>query len=225
MIPRIRSPSQKNVCQAAQQKYQKSCKDTKIKHWQEYLSQVSSKVIFMAVGYTNGQPAPRTLPPFKREDSLLTSNPKEEANLPFEATGGPTIPYELSDVTRLPGDTGWTPIFIPKHIADVIDKLKMDKAPGSDGITNLNIEKASEELTIALATLLNLGVSTCTYPTTWKSAATIILKKPGKTNYTNTTAYQPIDLLRCPSKLIEAKIESHMQNTEEEHNILPKGYY
>lgn len=101
----------------------------------------------------------------------------------------------------------------------------MGKAPGSDGITNLVITKAPETLATALAALLNVCVSDGCYPTSWKQANTIILKKPGKPDYTDATAYRPIALLSCLSKVLEATIASTMQPFAETNKILPDGHY
>lgn len=125
--------------QAAQHKYQQLCKDAKINHWHAYLAQLSAKDLFTAAGYTNGPPAPRTLPPLTRHNGSLTSNPEEQANLLFEATGGPTVVCDLTEVPLLPSATGWNPTFTTDHILDSTGKLKLGKAPGSDGITNLAV--------------------------------------------------------------------------------------
>lgn len=140
----------------------------------------------------------------------MTSNPEEQADLLFKATGGQTIPCDLSDAIQLPRTAGWTTPFTTDHILESISKLKIGKAPGPDGITNLAIKKSPKELATALATLLNLCVDTGAYLATWKTAATIILKKSGKPDYTSASAYRPIALLSCLSKVVEATIAAHM---------------
>lgn len=63
----------------------------------------------------------------------------------------------------------------------------------------------------ALVALLNVCLFTGRYPSIWKTTTTIILKKPGKPNYTSTSAYRPIALLSCLSKVIKATLAAHMQ--------------
>lgn len=101
----------------------------------------------------------------------------------------------------------------------------MGKAPGADGITNQVIKEAPETLATILAALLNTCTATGIYPASWKRENTIILKKPGKPDYTSASAYRPIALLSCLSKVLEATVARRMQDFAEDMKILPEGHY
>lgn len=223
--PRSGLSADRVLYRAAHYKYQQACKEAKVSHWRQYLSQLSAKDIFTASGYTNGPRASRTLSPLRKPDGQLTSVPAEQADLLFQATGGPKIPCNLSDITDHRIREAWTPKAMTDHITTSINKLKLGKAPGADGITNQVIRNSLPELAIALAALLNLCVKTGSYPHRWKQAKTIILKKPGKPNYTDASAYRPIALLSCLSKVLEATLATHLQAWAEDHSILPEGHY
>lgn len=218
-------PEDNVLYQAAQHKYQQACKEAKINHWRTYLSQLSDKDLFTAARYTNGPTPARTLPSLKRKDGQLTSIPSEQADLLFKATGGPTVPCDLSDIPDQPAGTGWTPPFTTDNFLSSISKLILGKSSGPDSIINAAIKKSPKELATALAELLNACVASGSYPSSWKRANTVILKKPDKPEYTRTSAYIPIALLSCLSKVLEATLAAHMKKCAEEQHISPEGHY
>lgn len=63
------------------------------------------------------------------------------------------------------------------------------------------------------------------FPTQWKTANTIILRKPGKPNYNDPAAYRPIALLSTLSKTLEGAVADRLQSYAELHSILPEGHY
>lgn len=72
--------------------------------------------------------------------------------------------------------------------------------------------------------LLNSCLLTGHYPSQWKTANTIILKKPGKPDYTYPTAHRPIALLSTSSKLLKGAFDK-IQEFVECNDCLPGGHY
>ena len=66
--------------------------------------------------------------------------------------------------------------------------------------------------------LVNLGH----YPAAWKTAIIIVLKKPGKPDYTVPGAYRPISLLNTLGKLLEKVIARRLTFYAETHKLLPE---
>ncbi len=60
------------------------------------------------------------------------------------------------------------------------------------------------------------------HPIAFKRATTIVLKKPGKSDYTQAKSYRPIALLETISKAIETVVAKRLTRLAEEHNVLPK---
>lgn len=170
---------------AAQHTYQQACTDANVTHWRLFLAQLNAKDLFTAARYTNGPQASLNLPPLRKPDGQLTSNPAEQEDLMFQATGGPTIPCDLTDISPPVPRPDFNARFTPEDIIYSIKRLKLGKAPGTNGITNQVIREAPEALPTTLALLLNVCTKTGVYPSRWKQANTIILKKPGKPDYTN----------------------------------------
>lgn len=130
-----RKPGDRVIYRAAQNTFHQACKDAKVSHFQAFLANLSDKDLFTAAKYTSGPPAARTLPTLRRPDGQLTSNPEEQAHLIFQATGGPTIPCDLADVTPQPTLEPFNAPFTTADVQQTIDQLKTGKSPVSDGIT------------------------------------------------------------------------------------------
>lgn len=58
-----------------------------------------------------------------------------------------------------------------------------------------------------------------------KTACTVMLKKPGKGDYTSPSAYRPIALLNTLGKVLEAVISNRIKFIAETYNLLPDTQY
>lgn len=210
---------------AAQAAFQKAVKDAKRQHWHRFLENLTDKDLFTAAKYCDGPSESRLLPPLRQPNGSLSDSPDIQAELLFQATGGPTIPCDLSDVGALTTPSSPPDPFTVDDVILRIKKLKMGKAPGADGITAQVLLNCGPHLATCLVLLLNCSLASGFYPTQWKTANTIILKKPGKPDYHDPAAYRPIALLSTLSKLLEGTIADRMQRYAEANNCLPEGHY
>jgi len=62
-------------------------------------------------------------------------------------------------------------------------------------------------------------------PDHFKSAYTVILKKSGKSDYTNLLAYRLIALLNTLKKVLEAIISNRIKFIAKTHDLLPDTQY
>ncbi|GFF62105.1 RNA-directed DNA polymerase (Reverse transcriptase) [Aspergillus udagawae] len=88
------------------------------------------------------------------------------------------------------------------------------KAPGEDGIPTLVFR-------IFFTASVNLGY----YPEQWKRAKIIVLRKPGKPDYTIPGAYRPISLLNTLGKVLEAVMAKHLSYYAEAYGPLPNTQF
>ena len=107
-----------------------------------------------------------------------------------------------------------------QEIRNIITKLKNNKAPGVDGVTNKALKQGGRKLTVALMYIFNACLIQNYFPNRWKNAVTVPVPKPNKP-LTNPSSYRPISLLSCIGKLFERLILSRIQNFLEIHDILP----
>lgn len=90
----------------------------------------------------------------------------------------------------------------PKEIQLLISKLKSKKSPGHDLITNKIFKNLTSKALSYLASLFNAAMRISIFPSTWKHAITIPIRKLGKLA-NGHTSYRPISLLPTLSKLYE----------------------
>src|SRR5882724_1027053 len=63
------------------------------------------------------------------------------------------------------------------------------------------------------------------YPASWKDSITIVLRKPGKPNYTIPSAHQPIALLNTVVKVLSACIMEDLARMAELHSMLQDNHF
>lgn len=62
-------------------------------------------------------------------------------------------------------------------------------------------------------------------PSKWKSARTVLLPKPGKSDYTSPSSYRTIALLNTLSKTYEKLLTQILSQQVETNKILHRGHY
>ncbi|XP_055633637.1 uncharacterized protein LOC129773979 [Toxorhynchites rutilus septentrionalis] len=181
----------------------------------------------------NPQPIPPLIPLHRPTDSnILLITPTEKAaeigqhfvnshNLgqhmisPHEATIGEsstilqTIPNVFPEESEISAD----------ELLTYIKSSKNMKAPGFDNILNLELKHLSPSFFNHLALIFNQRLRLGYFPSCWKSAKVIPIRKPGK-DPTSPSSYRPISLLSGLSKLFEKAIYQRLLISAEGNNIL-----
>ncbi|CAK1592792.1 unnamed protein product [Parnassius mnemosyne] len=106
------------------------------------------------------------------------------------------------------------PLFTMTELKQAYQSFNPKKAPGADGFTAdicLHAIESNPELFLAF---LNKCLMLRHFPETWKIATVIVLRKPGKIDYTIPKAYRPIGLLPILGKIFEkllvARLKFHL---------------
>ena len=90
----------------------------------------------------------------------------------------------------------------PKELKQLIKRLKSNKSPGTDTITNRILKNLPNKALNFLATLFNKCFKLGYFPSCWKSSIVVAISKPNK-DPSNPNSYRPIYLLNSLSKLLE----------------------
>lgn len=107
-----------------------------------------------------------------------------------------------------------------EEIMDIIKELKNRKAPGNDQITNEYIKNCPPIVINEIRKIAN-GIMVLNYfPSRWKTAKTIMIKKAGKPSK-NPSSYRPISLLSSISKIVEKVIFNRLKDILDNENIIP----
>ena len=76
-----------------------------------------------------------------------------------------------------------------------------------------------------LLPIFNAALQLNTYYDPWRESTTIIIRKPGKPDYTILKAYRLITLLNSTAKLLSALIADRVSFILKTHNLLPSMHF
>ncbi|GCB25864.1 probable RNA-directed DNA polymerase from transposon X-element [Aspergillus awamori] len=94
-------------------------------------------------------------------------------------------------------------------------------APGRDGIPTLVWKDLWMYLKETITTVFTKSVDLGYYPRQWKQARIVVLRKPGKPDYSAPGAYRPISLLNTLGKLLDAVMARRLSYWAERFKLLP----
>lgn len=111
------------------------------------------------------------------------------------------------------GENGepYDPPFTIAELKTSSESFNPKKAPGMDGLTADICNRAiSKDPEIFLA-ILNKCLAYNHFPRVWKEATVVVLRKPGKIDYTTPKAYRPIGLLPVLGKIYEKMLVARLR--------------
>jgi hypothetical protein len=141
-----------------------------------------------------------------------------DAFFPIMNTPDPGPP--ISPSPELP----WHPI-TELEIERPLTRAKGTTAPGEDNLPILVWKKLWVHLKTFIARIFTAYVDLGHHPKQWRSAKIIVLRKPGKPDYSLPGAYRPISLLNTLGKLLEAVVARRLSYLAEKHGLLPNSQF
>jgi len=106
-----------------------------------------------------------------------------------------------------------------EELIEMAKAMKVEKAPGPDGIPNLALKTAIQENPDLFRTTLQKCINEGNFPDNWKRQKLVLLPKPGKSPG-DAPAYRPICLLDTIGKLLERVILNRLTKYTESENGL-----
>lgn len=88
------------------------------------------------------------------------------------------------------------------NLKSILKSRANKRSTGHDEIPNVILRKLSHNCIVKITTLFNQTYNMCYFPTSWKLANIIPIRKPDKPE-NQSTSYRPISLLPCLSKVYE----------------------
>jgi hypothetical protein len=80
-------------------------------------------------------------------------------------------------------------------VEDAIISIVPNKAPGPDGVPNKALRASATLIKEHLTKIFNASLDLSYCPKHFRTSTTVVLRKPGKSNYTIPKAYKPIGQL------------------------------
>ena len=96
----------------------------------------------------------------------------------------------------------------PDYVMDLLNSMHENKATGTDEIPVKLLKISAEEIVLPLMYLVNLYLTTGTFPSQWKKARICPIFKEGDS--TEPCNYRPISILPVLSKVIERAVFDQM---------------
>ena len=198
----------------------------KLDCWKSWLDSADTHSIWAAHRFIKKGPSDggsTRIPPLKamRGNGVLIDNEEKCAEFckTFFLPPGPDPP-------QIPESEYPPPAFEHTNITDLqieraIASLRGFKASGPDGIPNEVYKHCAMTLIPYLGRLFRATFSLHYYPELWKISDTVVLRKPGKSDYSTAKAYRPIALLNCMSKILSRCVADVLVFEAETRALLP----
>jgi len=208
----------------------------KREHWDRFLASLDERLIWTAHRYASGDPTDggqARIPPLKfsqagngaAQERLVESN--ENKSRVLHATFFPELERDdtsHADVIYLAPKFKFS-LITDKQIHRAITKLGPFKVPSPDGIPNVMLIRCADLLVPHLGLLYRVTFKLSVYPTGWRDSVMVVLRKPGKADYTVLNTHQPVALLNTIAKVLSACMAEDLTHTVKTHGLLPNNHF
>lgn len=209
--------------------YTQMIRVTKLEHWLEWLETVDPSSIwnvhkFVSVPASDGSSAWIPTLKVKDKNGVLREVDEDEKKVKvlhktffFPEPANMQIPVRA--VYPEPC-TEYRDIMVTQ-VHRAIRKLKPYKVAGNDGFANTIFTHCRESLAPILLKIFRATFKLKYYLDEWKVSTTVVLRKPGKVDYSVPKVYRLITLLNCVAKILSSIVGEDVVNMVEKYNLLP----
>ncbi|KAI2867955.1 hypothetical protein CBS115988_10984 [Aspergillus niger] len=191
----------------------------KTAHWKQFLDRAGEGRLWKAATYMRPRESWSSVPALKVDNRSVTGN-QEKAEA-FMDTFFPTMaPAQEETPIRIPAELPWQPI-TELEVYRSLQAAKSSTAPGEDGLPMLIWKRLWGHLGNLITRIFAASIDLGYHPRKWRSARIVVLRKPGKSDYSIPGAYRPISLLNTLGKLLEAVMARRLSYLAEHYGLLP----
>ena len=170
-------------------------------------------------------PTTTITPPLSKPDGSLETTPEGKAQLLKATFFPPPFVADLRDIAGYDYPTPHRcPVITEAEIERAVRKAALNKAPGTDGITNGILQKVLDLILPTLHQLFNSSLDLGHFPRHFRESITVVLRKPGKDDYSMPKSYRPIALLNTLGKALEAIIATRLMYLADHYDLLPQTH-
>jgi hypothetical protein len=217
----------------ARNHYANMIKKTKKQHWIDWLEDISGDEIWIANRYIstiNSAGTNTRIPSLKcntpQNGSFIAATNDDKSTI-LANSFFPPPPANSSVPTgcNYPEPVRNKRIITEDALIHAIARLSPYKAPGPDGICNVVLRECVDVLAPHLLRLFQATFDLNVFYPPWREFTTVVLRKPGKPDYTIPKAYRPIALLNTTYKLLSSIVANHLSEVLEKHNLIPPTHF
>ena len=136
-------------------------------------------------------------------------------------------PARLDDIPQAtyPQEVPFIPKITTRQVREAVARLAPDKAPGPDEITNRVLKNSLPVIENHIQALMQASLNLAHFPKPFKHTSTVVIRKPGKPDYTKAKAYRPIALESALGKVMESIMAETISYLTETFYLLPAQHY
>lgn len=169
--------------------------------------------------------APTCTPTLKKPEGGLARQAEEKAETLRQSFFPPPLRADLADIDGFeypkPHEC---PDITPSEIERAIRRAAPNKMPGTDNIPNVILHQTLDLILPHLQGLFNACLRYGYCPTHFRQSITVVLRKPGKDDYTQPKSYRPIALLNTLGKALEAIVAARLTYLADTYHLLPSRH-
>ena len=220
---RTKANVDKAAWRSAANQYTDKIAQAKRDKWREFVNGADEKTIWQVKKYATNIPVPSFVPML---DGCATSHSQKVTLLQKSFFPQPP-PAKLDDIPQgtYPHEVSFSSNVTVRQVREAIKKLAPDKAPGPDEITNRVLKRSLPVIESHVQVLMQASLNLAHFPKPFKHTTTVVLRKPGKPDYTKSKAYRPIALESALGKVMESIIADIMSYLTERYQLLSAQHY
>jgi len=217
----------------ARNNFSNNIKKAKEEHWVEWLESLTPAGTWNFHRYAASNPADqvhtriKTLKdPRNPQGNSITQDNARKSELLYDVffRPAPEDEHVEPNFNYNPPICEFAPI-TDSQISRAIAKLSPYKAPGPNGISNSIYTHCADLLVQYMGPIFRATFTLGIYPDAWKHSSTIVLRKPGRPDYSLPKAYRPITLLDTMAKILSSCVADDLVYIAERHNLLPPTHF
>jgi len=201
-------------------RYIKAIAKAKQDTWRKFVENTVN--IWTANRYLNNTPSQMFVP------TIENAQTQHEKATKLQDAFFPAPPDAILEDIReaqYPTSVPFLPLITKQQIEKAVKNCSPRKAPGPDEISNRVLRETLPTISDHLLAMMQASLSSAHFPTPFKHTTTVVLRKPGKPDYTKPKAYRPIALENTLGKIMESVMTNIISYLTEEYNLLPARHY
>jgi len=220
---RTKSNIDKAAWKAKEKEHDHEIEKARTDKWREFVNKADGKTIYQVKKYITNIPTPTFIPTLNTN----AATNEEKVNTLRKAFFPKPPPADLKDIRRAkyPKEVPYKHQVTIRQIRNAVEKLAPEKAPRPDEIANIVIQKTLPLIEQHLQALMQASIDLGHFPKPFKQTNTVVLRKPGKPDYTVTKAYRPIALENTLGKVLESVMADIISYLTETYELLPAHHY
>jgi hypothetical protein len=205
--------------QESRRTWTRTIEKAKASRWKQFLDEAGGGKLWKAATYMKPRDNWGCVPTLRVDNREVTEN--EDKAQTFLDSFFPEMNTPVAEVaTAAPLELPWQPI-TELEIHRSLKAAKGTTAPGEDNLPMVVWKQLWTHLGSVITRIFNTSMNLGYHPKQWRNAKIVVLRKPGKPDYSIPGAYRPISLLNTLGKLLEAVVARRLSYLAEKHNLLP----